>query len=336
MSSFKFPDSERLQAGLATALRHNGSAKADLTVLKRKANPYNSTFPTEIVTCRNQHNDGILHLFVKYGKGTFDSVYGHRGDLSYEAKVYREVLQPLHTSAPNFYGVYRDKLADIDWLIIEYLPAGHRASWSRDPRAMTLSAKWIGKFHAANEKRLSNSRLKFLHSYDRDYYTGWARRTMRFIAHSQRLETRFPWILSLCEEFQDMLPSLLESPRTIIHGECFGSNIVYQDSISRPIDWQSAAIAPGEIDLASLTLAWPGRFVKKMERRYQESRWPMGAPDSFAETLEAARFYMCLRWLGDPTLMSTWFRSSKRFVIPKDPRRIIAELYRVGTRLELV
>src|SRR5207253_7531343 len=138
------------------------------------------------------------------------------------------------------------------------------------------------------------------------------------------------------EEFQDMLPNLLEGPRTIIHGECFGSNIVYQNSISRPIDWQSAAIAPGEIDLASLTLAWPGRFIKKMERKYQESRWPMGAPDSFAETLDAARFYMCLRWLGDPTLMSTWFRSGKRFVIPKDPRRIIAELYRVGTRLELV
>src|SRR5438128_11462092 len=148
MSSFKFPDPERLQAGLATALRHNGSAKADLTVLKRKANPYNSTFPTEIVTCRNQHNDGILHLFVKYGKGTFDSVYGHRGDLSYEAKVYREVLQPLHTSAPNFYGVYRAKLRDVDWLVIEYLRAGHRGSLSCDTGAMSQSVKRICRVKA--------------------------------------------------------------------------------------------------------------------------------------------------------------------------------------------
>src|SRR5437879_9742252 len=99
MSSFKFPDSERLQAGLATALRRNGSAKADLTVLGRKGNPYNSTFPTEIVTCRNELDDSILHLFVKYGNGKFDGVFGHRGDLSYDAKVYREVLQPLHTAA---------------------------------------------------------------------------------------------------------------------------------------------------------------------------------------------------------------------------------------------
>src|SRR5437879_12700111 len=108
MSSFKFPDSERLQAGLAPALRHNGSAKADLTVLKRKPNPYNSTFPTEIVTCRNQHNDRILHLFVKYRKGTFDSVYGHRRDLSYEAKVYLELRRPMHTSTLSFYGVDPD------------------------------------------------------------------------------------------------------------------------------------------------------------------------------------------------------------------------------------
>src|SRR5439155_702258 len=91
-----------------------------------------------------------------------------------------------------------------------------------------------------------------------------------------------------------------EAPRTVIHGEYFGLNIIYQNGTSWPADWQSAAIAPGEIDLASLTHSWPRPLVRKCEREYRRSRWPDGAPDDFPEILEAARAYMNFRWLGDP------------------------------------
>ncbi len=331
-----FPDSEKLAIGLAAALRNSGFRGGLVTILDRKANPYNSTFPTEIVTCHNGHAPN-LRLFVKYGRTLKDRTFGHRGDLSYEARVYRNVLQPLRISAPTFYGSYRDKEESIDWLVIEYLPSGHRASWTRDPKAMVVSARWIGKFHALNEKRVSTPQLRFLRRYSRDYYTGWARRAKRFFAsRSGQLRARFPWVPDVCDQFEAMLPTLMNAKPTVIHGECFGSNIVYQRGVSHPIDWQSAAIAPGEIDLASLTLAWPKPLVKRLEREYEKSRWPDGAPYEFDRSLEVARLYMGLRWLGDTQLMSQWFRPRKRFFIPKDPRRIIAELHVVGQRLGVI
>lgn len=330
------PDAEKLATGLATALHTSGLGNGGVTILDRETNPYNSTFPTEIVTCRNGHAPN-LRLFIKYGRTMKNATFGHRGNLSYEAKVYRNVLQPLKTSAPAFYGSYTDKGSRVKWLVIEYLPGGKRASWTRDPQAMVATASWIGRFHAANEKRISSPQLRFLHRYSETYYTGWARRTRSFIeSQSDQLRARFPWILKICEEFDAMLPNLMKATPTVIHGEYFGSNVVYQHGISHPIDWQSAAIAPGEIDLASLTLAWPKSIVRRLEREYEESRWPNGAPHEFKQSLEVARVYMSLRWLGDTRLMSQWFRSRKRFFIPKDPRRIIAELHAVGQRLGVI
>ncbi len=97
----EYPRVKKLTAALSTGLRHNGYIDGNLTVLERKPNPYGSTFPTEVVTCRPDGGAGTLRLFVKYGTREFDSVYGHRGNVSYEAKVYREVLQPLRTSTPR-------------------------------------------------------------------------------------------------------------------------------------------------------------------------------------------------------------------------------------------
>lgn len=335
MSGFEFPDSERLSNGLTSALRDRVD-HGKVTVLERKSNPYNSTFPTEIVTCRDDAK-GIFKLFIKYGVGRVDSVFGHRGGLSYEARVYREILRPLHTTTPTLYGVYRDQVTGVNWLILEYLSGGHRASWTRDPNAMISSARWAGEFHALNESRIDDQGFRFLHRYDHDYYAGWSRRTRKFFKnHSGKLQNRFPWVVQVCDAYDDLLSRLLAARPTVIHGECFGSNIVYQNGLSRPIDWQSAAIAPGEIDLASLTLAWPKTFVKKLETVYRNSRWPNGVPEGFRESLNVARLYMSFRWLGDTRLMSQWFKPREHFVIPKDPKRIIAELHDVGQMMGVV
>jgi thiamine kinase-like enzyme len=80
-----------------------------------------------------------------------------------------------------------------------------------------------------------------------------------------------------------------------------------------PVDWESAAIAAGEIDLASLTEKWPADIVRQLERDYQQARWPAGAPASFAQTLAAARLYLHLRWLGDRPSWTSGERESWRF-----------------------
>ncbi len=328
------PNLERLTRGLSEVFSR-GSSNGHVAVLSRKPNPYGSTFPTEIVTCR-LNSGGVSKLFVKYGTREFDGIYGHRGNVAYEAEVYGKVLEPLGISTPKFYGAYKDRVRKNTWMITEYMGGGYPASWLRDPTAMIRSASWIGKFHAANEKRHKTGGFTFLRKYDASYYRGWARRTRRLF---RDFHSRFPWLRTLCDEFEKEVPTLLEAPQTIIHGEYFGSNILYQRGLSRPTDWQSAAVAAGEVDLASLTHSWNNRIVESCMREYKRSRWPHGIPKDFPRTFEVARAYMSLRWLGDPGLMSSFVKLPKKSYDSKNiflTMQAMLELHLAGKRLGLV
>jgi hypothetical protein len=68
-----------------------------------------------------------------------------------------------------------------------------------------------------------------------------------------------------------------------------------------PVDWESAAVAVGEIDLAALTEGWPQAFVQQCELEYQRARWPDGPSTCFERRLAAARLYLQFRWLGSET-----------------------------------
>jgi aminoglycoside phosphotransferase (APT) family kinase protein len=279
-------------------------AHRTVTILDREANIYSSTNPSEIVTCVL---DGCteVQLLCKYGCAVNKDKWGHHNDLTYEAGVYEQVLSELKSSTPKFYGLHVDKGKSQPWLILEYIDRGVRlskAGWffteegvkTSDPRCQ--AARWIGHFHAANEARLGTNPMAFLRRYDAEYYLGWARRTSRFAGHMHK---RFPWLHKVCERFEELIPMLTAPPLTIVHGEYYPHNILFRDGIVCPIDWQSAAVARGEIDLASLEEGWPEDFAQKFELEYRQARWPKDEPAGFERNLEAARLYLNLRWLGD-------------------------------------
>jgi aminoglycoside phosphotransferase (APT) family kinase protein len=85
----------------------------------------------------------------------------------------------------------------------------------------------------------------------------------------------------------------------VVHGEFSPANVLLRDGEVYPVDWESAAMAPGELDLAFFTLGWPRRLRRRVEAAYARRRWPGGAPASFEETLRAARIHACFRVLGD-------------------------------------
>jgi thiamine kinase-like enzyme len=161
---------------------------------------------------------------------------------------------------------------------------------------VVVAARWIGRFHAVTEARLSSTPLPFLNTYDAAYYQGWVRRTALF---AEPMRPRLPWLMPLCEHSQEAIALLLAPPVTIIHGEYYPKNVLYREGIVYPVDWESAAIAAGEIDLACLTDRWPADTVRECQRAYQQARWPHGMPADFAQRLSAARLYMHFRWLGD-------------------------------------
>ena len=74
----------------------------EMTVVERQRNPYASTSPSEVMTCR-LGNGGHVRVFCKYPAAPEHRAFGHRGDAGYETMVYREVVARSGLSAPRFF-----------------------------------------------------------------------------------------------------------------------------------------------------------------------------------------------------------------------------------------
>jgi hypothetical protein len=316
----EFPNLPKLTAGLKSALSANGRVTG---VLDREPALTASTFPSEIVTCRLNHG-AQLRLYCKYAVGYNHDSHDHRRGLAYEATVYSKFLQPLQATAPKFYGVHTDPRTGETWLFLEYLDKSVPVNQMPDlTPLMAQAARWIGGFHAANEARLASAPMPFLVAYDADYYLGWARRTSRFAG---RLHRRYPWLETVCRRFEELVDLLLSQPATVIHGEYESDNLLFRDGMIYPIDWEAAAIAVGEIDLARLTWGWPTEIVKKCEIEYRLARWPEGPPADFERTLAIARLYLPLRFLGD----------RPEWTIDESSSELFEELHSAGRQLGFI
>jgi aminoglycoside phosphotransferase (APT) family kinase protein len=202
--------------------------------------------------------------------------------------------RPLRAEVPALYGVHAEGATGRTWLVCDYLEETdllHRKS-----AALAPAARWAGAFHRLSAAHLSQAPLSFVNAYTVEYYLGWARRTFRF---AEGLHGRFPWLRRLCDRFEEAAAVLLTPPLPVIHGEYYPGNVLVRKGRIYPVDWESAAAAAGEIDLASLTECWSAAIARRCEAEYQRARWPEGAPADFGRRLAAARLYMAFRWLGE-------------------------------------
>ena len=160
---------------------------------------------------------------------------------------------------------------------------------------MAAAATWAGEFHAHFEAPLADpvSALEWLPRYDAAYYAGWARRTLALTGAAR------DWLARLCTRFAEAAGELFQAPPAVIHGEYYPQNLLVRDGTVYPVDWESVAVAPGEIDLASLTQGWPEEVAVACRAAYSEARWPAGAPADLDRRLDEAGLYLALRWLGE-------------------------------------
>lgn len=286
-------ESEALTAGLSSVLVAAGCTDQSVAVLLRERNDYASSYASEVVTC--QLADGSeLKVFCKYsGNPARHLEFGHRGGVAREVEVYRRVLSTGNRLTPRFYGAFEDTTSGCTCLVIEYLRGAVKFSMELD--GQVRAARWIAGFHEENAGRAADLSFVFLPRYDVDYYRGWIDRTIDYaspeapgIAWLSGLQSRAPAICAI----------LSSAPVTVIHGEFYSANVLSQAETIVPVDWESAAIGPGEIDLASLTQGWGSADVTAAEDAYCRARWPGGRPAAFARILVAAQIYFVVRWLG--------------------------------------
>lgn len=287
----RVPTLDALQSGLTEILR-----PLEPRVLERKRAVQVSTHPSEVVTC--ELSDGSRRkLLIKYSGFERDS-FGHKGGVRYEAVVYRDVVSRVELSSPKWYGNYDEADSGRTWVILEFIENAQRIQKSMT--RLADAASWVGRFQRASAALVP---APVLNSYDGAYYAAWAART-RVLARDS--EQKHPWLIPLCDAFEHLASELAAWQPTIIHGEYYPKNILVSDGIVCPVDWESAAFAAGEVDLASLTEFWPAKIVMECEAAYVEGRWPDGPPPHFDRVLGLARLYIHFRWLGVAT---EWTRS---------------------------
>jgi aminoglycoside phosphotransferase (APT) family kinase protein len=289
----RLPRLDALARALSSLLADDGSG-GQLTILDRRPAVYASTFPSEVVRCRLGDASERL-LYCKYSAGRDSSSHRHRGGVAYEAAVYRHVLAGLELPVCRCYGAHTDADTGDTWLVLKYLERVERLDQTVSC-GLTVAARWAAHFHAATEGPAMGDSLPWLRRYDAAYYLGWVQRTALL---DRRLHPGRRWLAALCARGEECVGALLDAPVTVIHGEYYPKNILYDEkAMVWPVDWESAAIAPGEIDLASLTERWPEQTVRHCIAEYQRIR-PGHPRGSFGPRLDAARIYLLLRWLGE-------------------------------------
>ncbi len=319
----ELPDEIVLDAGIESILNELNAAGGRIEILERVPNLSRSTVPCIKYICRDELGT-VYRLFCKFGQVDESPGPNHRLGIAYEANVYAHVLKHSRSQLPRYYGTFTDPVTRVICLVLGCVEDVSPLIFTNDPPAtLRLASEWLASFHAEQEIDAHNRYSPYLALYDADYYLGWSMRVAEF---SRPLFEQYPWLPTLCKRASESFKHLLEAPLTVIHGECYATNWLVNESKVISIDWESAALAAGAIDVASVAWGWGEEALRDCRKSYENTRWPNGPPAVFDKQITAARLYLALRWLGDCAEWTT----------APDPPVSFEELYQIGKEAELV
>lgn len=315
-------DNGLLEIVLERFLKKEYPDSEKIIILDRVLNNYSSTFPTEIVTCQIA-SDKKTKVFCKYfTREAEHKLYGHRGNQVYESLIYQYILRSMNVNYPKYYGTHFEPTTKKEILFLGYLENAVR--FSKVPSSIIEAVKWIAKFHKKSQDKIDYKESAFMKRYDLNYYHKWADRTLEFT--SIELKNKYPWLHELCENYKSNVHLLLSEPLSVIHGECYPGNVLYCEGHIVPIDWESAAVANGVIDLASLTEGWDFDTVEECISKYCSIIHGKPEVIQFRERFDLAQTYWLLRWIG----------SSKKRTNHEKILWHFEKLYEIGKKLELI
>jgi serine/threonine protein kinase len=172
-----------------------------------------------------------------------------------EVLIYRRLLAGQRFGAPALYGSVYDSGRDCYWLFLE--DVGEESLGGGDREHWLAAARKLAEVHAAYHGREEELRaMACLQEHGPAYYhmlAGDARRHLRQAA-GRRALARFDRLMA---RFDAAVAFLVRQPRTLVHGDVFPDNFLFQSGPRvRLIDWEEAAVGLGAWDLARLLDGW--------------------------------------------------------------------------------
>ena len=291
----QLPDDDALEYALSTIFSKKFQKVLIVSILERINNISSSSHPSEIVTCEDDSKKKY-QLFLKYELKSFVDISKHKQDLFYEDSIYRYALSQMEISTPNYFGSYSFQGEELLLMVLDYIPGIIEFSKSTDPDSIYKATHWLADFHNQSNILYLNRDLTFIKKLDLDYFQYWSS-TAKDIIEQSNFGKDYKWLLELIDIYDSECDQLLISDFVMIHGEFYPQNVMTKNDKFFPIDWQTAAIGPAEIDLAALTDNWPQNVKDKCIQEYLSFS---GSTENYMQVknkVKLARIYLGLLWL---------------------------------------
>jgi len=194
------------------------------------------------------------------------------------------------------------------WLLMEWAGSvdlsqvGRRAVWCE-------AASRLARLHAWGESRVEGLPAGPLVRWDDPLmHMSWARRARRSLAEHRRMGGggRDP-LAPLWRRYRMVADRLAAMPKTLVHGDFNASNILVTPTVVgkriRVIDWETAGVGPGLIDLASLIsgrlpATQPAAMVTAYRAGLEGSELGDLSTKEFDDALCWCRLALAVMWLG--------------------------------------
>jgi thiamine kinase-like enzyme len=283
----------------------------ELELVSRSSFRGSSTFPAEVLRCKLPGGREVA-LFGKYLAGLGPNNHGHRGGVEYEIRVYDALLRNLPLTKANYWGRCRFDETNEVLLLTDFLEGSYSLKGNQEINLYLHAAAWIAHMHNFFEEKVDD----FVKVYDHDYYEVWMNRMEK----DESVVNSRPWLQRMIDYFRSNIGILLKTRRTLIHGEYYSKNILIRDNVVYPVDWESAAYAVGEVDLASIIEARKPEVAAQIRESYCGVRFqhPRFDKEGFEKRLLMAQFYLHLR-----------------FFYPKKEEWRFDHMHAIGKKLEI-
>jgi hypothetical protein len=307
------PDSvgdESLRLILQDLLCGHFGKSVQIARLRRRKSAYSSSFPIEELEVELASGRVIQMMFKDLGmRAPLSDARrvkpGFLIDPEREIEMYRHVLSPAAFGSALCYGTLIDGVKDRYWLFLEKI-AGLELYQIGEFEAWRAAARWLAGFHGHFEGSTEKlpREIPLIH-HDRGYYLTWMERACRLVA--RRGEATADQVEKLRRAYLDAIERLLQLPSTLVHGEFFPSNVMVQGSREamriRVLDWETAAVGPGIIDVAALVSGqWNGEQKTGLVEEYLSAVSPGPAnqekKEEFFRAVACGQLHLAMQWLG--------------------------------------
>jgi hypothetical protein len=304
-----------------------------------KLSPYSTSFRIEDVTASLESGQ-LVHLVRKDlswetmldGARRIRSRHDH--DPRREIDVYRDLLPLAPAGPPLLLADGGTEGPDGPWLMLERVE-GIQLRHVGEASAWEAAARWTGAFHA---EFASPYRIAVAEALGLPRWVA-ARMHQTFVSAVREIHRRTSprvaaaAISAIARSHPRVVQQLARQGPTLIHGQLYPSNVIVSTGARRRriavLDWETAAIGPGIVDLAALVEGrWTAEQRMALVIAYLLGRDGAAVPSTVEQTtveLACARLHLCLDLLAlpadfdPPTDQSTdWLDLAVRLAVEVD------------------